>query len=268
VTGTAAAPSSPRARAAAVLFLALTSCAEGTGGAGSGSAATGSGGSAAAGGEAGAPGTGGAGAATSSTSSADATSTTGPGGQGGGDPGTTASQSASSSSGGGASPPGTLFFSEYVEGDGNDKALEVRNASGAPLALGGCVVERYQNGATSSATPIQLGAVELAPGAVHVLCNTDFSDTSRCDQLSPDLQHSGDDAVALVCGGATKDVFGRIGEDAVWGSPPTSSEDAVLRRKCDVVTGDTNGGDAFDPAVEWTGVPVGTFGDLGSSGCP
>ncbi len=60
-----------------------------------------------------------------------------------------------------------------------------------------------------------------------------------------------------------------IGSSAsLEGTPPTSTQDATLRRKCSVTTGDTNGSDAFDPSVQWDGFPADTFTDLGQDNCP
>lgn len=169
----------------------------------------------------------------------------------------------------GPSQPGILIFSEYVEGSGNNKAVEIANIGDESIALDDCVINRYQNGAaTPLGTVLAVDAGSLAPGATWVVCNAQFSQSSLCDQSSGDLQHSGNDVVELVCGGQTKDVIGRIGEDAVWGTSPTTTQDATLRRLCSVTAGDTDGSDAFDPSAEWAGFPTDTFDDLGQYDCP
>jgi len=83
------------------------------------------------------------------------------------------------------------------------------------------------------------------------------------------LAYDGDDAVELVCGGEPVDVIGRIGEDPgdFWGEAPTKTQDATLRRHCDVEAGDPDGRDPFDPAEEWEGLPRNSFGDLGQWHC-
>src|ERR1041385_1428133 len=43
-----------------------------------------------------------------------------------------------------------LFISEYVEGTGNDKALEIYNPTNAAINLTGYRVERFSNGSASS----------------------------------------------------------------------------------------------------------------------
>jgi predicted extracellular nuclease len=161
-----------------------------------------------------------------------------------------------------------LLISEYVEGSGNNKAIEIANVGGASISTAGCLIARYQNGGAAPLTPeLPLDAVSLGPGEVFVLCNNSFSQPSFCDQLSSGLSHSGNDVVALDCGGLL-DGVGRIGEDAVWGTAPTVTQDATLRRACAVQLGDTNGADPFDPAEEWVGFPADTFSGLGQHFCP
>jgi predicted extracellular nuclease len=165
-------------------------------------------------------------------------------------------------------PPGTLYFSEYVEGSSNNKALEIYNAGGTAIDLSTCEIDRYQNGATTASPAIMLTATTLPPGGVFVICNTSFAQLALCDQTSGSVQHTGNDVVELVCGGTLKDAIGTVGDANVWGTPPTTTQDATLRRKCSVTVGDTNPNDAFDPAVEWDGFPIDTFTDLGQYVCP
>ena len=60
--------------------------------------------------------------------------------------------------------------------------------------------------------------------------------------------------------------FGQIGTDpgAEWGTGLTSTSDNTLRRKATICAGDTNGGNAFDPALQWDGYAVDTFGGFGA----
>ncbi len=182
-----------------------------------------------------------------------------------------ASSSAMSSTSSGQADPGTIYFSEYMEGSGNNKALELYNAGSTPIDLGTCQLEFYQNGANTAQQPtLQLDDEMLAAGGVFVVCQSNFGQPANCDQQSASVQHSGDDAVALVCDGSRKDVFGKIGEDpgSEWGSGQTSSVESTLRRKCSVLEGDTDGGDAFDPATEWDGAGPDVFDNLGQYNCP
>jgi len=62
------------------------------------------------------------------------------------------------------------------------------------------------------------------------------------------------------------DVIGQIGVDpgTGWGTSPTSTENATLRRKSSIFDGDVNPYDAFDPSIEWNGFAQDTFSGLGT----
>src|SRR5690554_6602433 len=49
-----------------------------------------------------------------------------------------------------------LFFSEYIEGSSNNKALEVYNGTGAPVDLTGYTIEQYSNGSTTVSLRLDL----------------------------------------------------------------------------------------------------------------
>ncbi len=248
------------ARAIWVVYasLALFGCAHGNDDLGSGGSSTNTTTSG------GAPGTGGtAGAGASSQGGAPTTTTTGGAG------GMSTTETTTTTTGGGGPGPGGVFFSEYVEGSGNNKAVEIVNTGTSSFALGNCVVDRYQNGASSPAAPtITLDSVTLGSNQVFVLCNSSFSQSGLCDQLDPNLSHTGNDAIVLVCNGSTLDAFGEVGVDTVWGTSPVSSQDATLRRKCSVNQGDSNENDPFNPTQQWDGYPIDTLNDLGIYSCP
>jgi uncharacterized protein len=245
-------------------MLALVGCATGLGGPIDGE-----------GGAGGAPSTSSpTGTTTSSTGTTSTSSASGGGGTAGeGGAGTTSTTSSTttstttSSSTGSGGGSGDVFFSEYVEGSSNNKALEIVNLRSTSLSLSSCVIERYSNGG-STPTNIALQGGSLPPGGVFVICNPSFAQPGLCDQTNTNINHNGDDALVLVCGGTTLDVFGRVGEQLNWGNPPTSAVDATLRRKCTVTSGDTNEFDAFDPAVQWNGFAIDTFSNLGLYDCP
>ena len=168
--------------------------------------------------------------------------------------------------------PTELFFSEYIEGTSNNKAVEIYNGTGSPvnLAAGGYVVAMYFNGSTTPLTTVNLSGT-LAPGEVFVLAHSFAVQAIRdqADQMSSASWYNGNDAVALLRGTAagitTVDVIGQIGVDpgVEWGSGDTSTMDNTLRRKPSIQAGDTNGGDAFDPSTEWDGFATDTFDGLG-----
>lgn len=157
-----------------------------------------------------------------------------------------------------------LIISEYIEGSGNNKALEIYNGTGTAVDLTDYAVEGYQNGNSTVGYTVALEGT-LAPGAVHVVAQSQWALGYEPDQLA-DLQFNGDDAALLVQDGAVVDSIGQVGVDpgTAWGVPPTSTRDATLVRNADVCLGDTAPGDAFEPADEWTGLPQDDISDLGS----
>jgi predicted extracellular nuclease len=165
--------------------------------------------------------------------------------------------------------PSDLFFSEYIEGSSNNKALEIFNGTGAPvdLATGGYNVQMFFNGATTATLTINLTG-NVANGDVFVLAQSSANATilAQADQTNGSGWFNGDDAVVLRKGTTVLDVIGQIGIDpgTEWGTGLTSTADNTLRRKASVQTGDTNGSDAFDPAVAWDGFATDTFDGLGT----
>jgi uncharacterized protein len=164
-----------------------------------------------------------------------------------------------------------LFFSEYIEGSSNNKALEIFNGTGAPVNLttGLYSVAMFFNGSSSPGLTINLNGT-VQPGDVFVVAQASADPVilAQADQRSSAGWFNGDDAVVLFKGATRLDVIGQIGVQPVpeWGTGLTSTMDNTLRRKSTIVTGDTNGGDAFDPAAEWDGFATNTFDGLGSHG--
>ncbi|MBA2556345.1 MAG: lamin tail domain-containing protein, partial [Chloroflexi bacterium] len=162
---------------------------------------------------------------------------------------------------------GELFFSEYIEGSSNNKALEIYNGTDAPVALSGYSVQMFFNGNPSAGLTIDLTGT-VASGDVFVVAQSSAAPAilAEADQTNGSGWFNGDDAVVLRNGSSTLDVIGQIGSDpgSQWGSGLTSTADNTLRRKAGIESGDTNGTDAFDPAIEWDGFDTNTFDGLGS----
>jgi len=162
-----------------------------------------------------------------------------------------------------------LFFSEYVEGTSNNKALEVYNGTGAPVNLGtdGYNVQMFFNGSATAGLTINLTGT-VANGDVFVLANSSAGAPilAVADQTNGAGWFNGDDAVVLRKGTTVLDVIGQVGFDpgSEWGTGLTSTADNTLRRKPAITDGDPNGSDAFDPATEWDGFATDTFDGLGS----
>ena len=162
-----------------------------------------------------------------------------------------------------------LFFSEYVEGTSNNKALEIFNGTGAPVNLGtdGYNVQMFFNGSPTAGLTINLtGTVANADVFVLAQASASAPILAVADQTSSASWFNGDDAVVLRKGTTVLDVIGQVGVDpgTEWGTGLTSTADNTLRRKPAITDGDPNGSDAFDPATDWDGFATDTFGGLGS----
>jgi uncharacterized protein len=168
-----------------------------------------------------------------------------------------------------AETPTNLFFSEYVEGSSNNKALEIYNGTGAAVDLGtgGYSVQMFFNGSASAGLTINLTG-SVAAGDVFVLANSAASPTilAQADQTNGSGWYNGDDAVVLRKGTTVIDSLGQVGVDpgTEWGTGLTSTADNTLRREDTICAGDINTADTFDPSVEWDGFATDTFDGLGT----
>ena len=168
----------------------------------------------------------------------------------------------------------SLIFTEYIEGDGDNKALEIYNGTGKPVALDQYWIHFYANSMT---TPFgsgwaagRSGAV-LGQGEFYVFCNSG-ADSAIFDAAQKDvgsLDYNGNDTIVLLNpDGQVVDSIGKIGENpdssTGWTGNGVQTVDRTLRRKLTVRKGDSNPNDSFDPSVEWVSHPNGTFDGLGS----
>ncbi|MFC1592135.1 lamin tail domain-containing protein [Thermodesulfobacteriota bacterium] len=167
-----------------------------------------------------------------------------------------------------------LFFSEYVEGSSLNRALEIYNPDGAAVDLGSGAyrIEIYRNGSASPNSSISLSGT-IAAGGVFVISHlgADAAVLAVADQTANAVHFTGDDAIVLRQGGASGtvlDVIGQVGIDpgSRWGTEPVTTSNHTLRRLPSVTSGDTDGGDAFDPADEWFAYDQDIFDGLGYSG--
>jgi hypothetical protein len=169
-----------------------------------------------------------------------------------------------------AATPTELFISEYLEGSSNNKAVEIYNGTGAPVDLGagGYSLEQYANGSTTPQVPISLTGT-IAHGDVYVIANS-LSDPGIlvwADQSLAALNFNGNDAIVLRKGATVIDSIGQVGNDPGilgWGTDPLDTVDSTLRRRAEVLAGDTNPTDAFDPATEYEAYQIDSAVGLGA----
>ncbi|MCS8512245.1 lamin tail domain-containing protein, partial [Pseudomonas aeruginosa] len=105
-----------------------------------------------------------------------------------------------------------LIISEYVEGSGNNKALEFYNSGSQVLDLSAYRVEFYFNGASAAGRSIDLSG-SLAPGKTFVLANgvADPALLALASQRVEGSWFNGNDAVLLRRrGGEILDSLGQV----------------------------------------------------------
>lgn len=156
-----------------------------------------------------------------------------------------------------------LIISEYVEGSGNNKAIELFNGTAASVDLSAYTLEVYSNGGTSPNVSAALSG-SVAPSETFVFAGTSLADLAQ--QTTGQGLWNGDDAIVLRRGETVVDSFGQVGVDpgTAWTGGGVSALNQTLRRATSVCSGDTDPSDAFDPSAQWVQFAVDTFDGLGS----
>jgi hypothetical protein len=146
-----------------------------------------------------------------------------------------------------------LLFSQYVEGTGFNKYLEIFNGTCADVDLSTYELRAYHNGASLAGTPTYTIALSgtLVAGDVFVVAHDSATVWSGIPDLySKFLQFNGDDALVLFNLGTSSavDIFGSIGHDpgSAWRDADSlsatylwSTENKTLVRKPCVYSGIT-----------------------------
>ncbi|MFH2026664.1 MAG: lamin tail domain-containing protein, partial [bacterium] len=172
-----------------------------------------------------------------------------------------------------------VFFSEYIEGSSNNKAVEIYNGSGESVDLANFAVWRISNDGDWAEGETNAFALSgtLADGDVYVIGNAGavaaILDVS--DVTGTTTYFNGDDPIALVYNGIIIDVVGApyvvdSADDPIVGWDVAGVTDATAEhtmvRKTSVTTGNTDwaasaGTNADDS--EWEVYPQNTFEFLG-----
>ncbi|MFI5204838.1 MAG: lamin tail domain-containing protein [Flavobacteriales bacterium] len=186
-----------------------------------------------------------------------------------------------------------LFISEYCEGSGNNKGIEIYNPTLNSINLSGYHLVRFSNGSTVGTDSLILSGT-IASGDVWVIVNGQTVSQPGSPACDPAMQAladqldgaypaptymNGNDAMVL-----TKmtpymriDILGKIGEDPgqSWTDmfPYTDAQgaywtkDHTLRRKATIMQGVTTNPTAYNATVEWDSLPENTWTGLGAHTC-
>jgi hypothetical protein len=186
-----------------------------------------------------------------------------------------------------------LFFSEYAEGSGNNKAFEIYNPTASSVDLSNYRLVRYSNGSATGTDSTNLVGT-LAPLDVFVIVNGQTTGTTSSPACSPNLQAladqldgaypvptyaNGDDAICLIRISPYKiiDILGKIGEDpgTAWdnifpfntGTGAWLTANHTLQRKYAIKTGISVNPSEFNALAQYDSLPNNTWTGLGTHAC-
>ena len=162
-----------------------------------------------------------------------------------------------------------LFFSEYVEGSSNNKALEIVNNTDADIDLTGFSIKRQKDGGVDGdvwENELQLSGIILKKD-VYVIINGGSSLQKLIDEadfVQPNasqtnfgapINFNGNDPVGLFKDGVLVDVIGTYN-----GGSANFAINKTLRRKNGVTKPNTT----FDLVNEWDSYPQDNVDDIGT----
>jgi len=153
-----------------------------------------------------------------------------------------------------------LLFSEYIEGSGNNKALEIANNTGASVNLSAYTIKKQTNGAGSWSTGLALSGT-LTTGSKFVIVNSSMSSScfstsaANISTTATELTFNGNDAVGLFKNGVLIDIIGTFN-----GGTANFAIDVTLRRKSTVTSPSTT----FNLSAQWDSYSQDTCNNLAS----
>ncbi|MNQ50574.1 Extracellular ribonuclease precursor [compost metagenome] len=153
-----------------------------------------------------------------------------------------------------------LLFSEYIEGSGNNKALEIANNTGSSVSLSAYTIKKQTNGAGSWSTGLALSGT-LTTGSKFVIVNSSISSAcfstsaANISTTATELTFNGNDAVGLFKNGVLIDIIGTFS-----GGTANFAIDVTLRRKSTVTSPSTT----FNLSSQWDSYTTDTCNNLAS----
>ncbi len=170
-----------------------------------------------------------------------------------------------------AQPCTDIFFSEYVEGSSNSKALEIYNPTNSAIDLNDYTFQLYALSGSGNFSPpfVHRFNAIIQPGGVFVVGNpnaTVAGITSVADTLAELTNYNGNDALVILnMNGDTVDAIGEWGVNPGasnnWPVGAGATNEFTLVRKVGVQGGTP---DWSVGATQWDVEPQNTFSFLGS----
>ncbi|MGL4293800.1 MAG: endonuclease [Bacteroidales bacterium] len=126
---------------------------------------------------------------------------------------------------------GNLILSEYIEGSGNNKAIELYNGTSRTIDLSQYSIRKQSNGNGSFSFEYMLSGT-LNSGKTYFLCHPNANESLKAIAdliVLPDggpLNFNGNDAVALYHNGIMIDLIGEKDNPVMWGDNRT-----LIRKK-------------------------------------
>lgn len=151
-----------------------------------------------------------------------------------------------------------IFFSEYVEGSGFNKALEIANFTGVPVDLSAYSIRKQSNGAGAWSAGLNLTGT-LNNGAVFILVDPQIAvgcyTAASANLSSAQEAFNGNDPMGLFKNGVLIDIIGTFN-----GGSANFAIDETLRRKPSISAPNTT----FNKTAEWDVYAKDTCNGLGS----
>ncbi|MEO7978532.1 endonuclease [Flavobacterium sp.] len=174
-------------------------------------------------------------------------------------PSTTVSGTTTASAGGG-NTGSEIFFSEYIEGSGNNKILEISNFTGSTIILSEYSIKKQTNGSGTWSAGLSLtGSINTGASyvvAYNLALTTCYNPASaNLSTGAVDIQYNGNDPIGLFKNNVLIDIIGTFD-----GGTPNFAIDETLRRKPSIAGPNTT----FNKSGEWDVYPKDTCSGLGS----
>lgn len=153
-----------------------------------------------------------------------------------------------------------LYFSEYLEGSSNNKALEITNRTGASVNLAAYTIKRQTNGSGSWSTGLTLSGT-IANNGKFVIVNSAIASTCYATTTAnlatsvTELTFNGNDALGLFKNGTLIDIIGTFN-----GGTADFAIDETLRRKSTATVPRAT----FNKTTDWDIYAVDTCAGIGN----